>query len=906
MDVKVLATTTVVTLTIHNDGEATISASAPIAFYNGGQTPTPLESSPLIETQMVSVDIFKGETVTIDYTLTGSFNDQLIWARIMDDGNGSKFPATGAEDCDPANNTLSGVDCPYLNVKTTVYPNSNTICGLTGTIRLSVTDMSGGSFAFHNTPTFQWYKDSVSISGAINAVLNVTTAGKYFCFVEDGICSKYTQEETITVNPACVPANISGDDLLCAGGTSQLTALPTGGSWTSLNTSVATVNSTGLVTGVSAGSTTIRYVVANGGGAADSATLAITVHPIPTITLTGGTQNQTVCEGTAIMQTVYTFGGSATGAGVSGLPTGLSQSVNTATKTVTISGTPTTGGTYTITTDNPASCTPATISGTITVNPKSTLTLTSVAGTDNQTTVCTGAAIMPIVYTYGGSATNVSVSGLPAGLSTVVDPVLKTLTISGVPSVNGNYTLTTSGHTAPCAAATANGSVTISASTTVTTPVIVSESGATVICGNTASIMLKLTTNYASTSVIYQWFKDDLPIQGANAIYYNATEAGAYSIEVYVDGCSGQSTKMNITKNGSGATAKPDLKSEGNITALCSGNSSLRLYVNNANAYGTTATYIWYKNGTEILRGAGLSHYIANTTGKYSVYVYETAGCGSLSDTITITQGTGTGITTPIIASELGAAVICGNTASILLKLATEYTGTTVNYQWFKGDTLLTGATSIYYNATEAGNYSIYVNVDGCGAQSIKISVTKENGGTTAKPDLKSEGNVTALCSNTNSLRLYVNNATSYSSTATFVWYKDGAEILRGRGLSNYIVSLAGSYSVYVYETDGCGSLSDTVTVTQNNGTGIATPSIVSESGELIICQNGSGIMLKLNTTYTGTNVTYQWFKGNTLISGANAKNYYATEPGAYSILVTVDGCSSQSAKISVVKQRCR
>jgi hypothetical protein len=102
-----------------------------------------------------------------------------------------------------------------------------------------------------------------------------------------------------------------------------------------------------------------------------------------------------------------------------------------------------------------------------------------------------------------------------------------------------------------------------------------------------------------------------------------------------------------------------------------------------------------------------------------------------------------------------------------------------------------------------------------------------------------------------------------------------------------------------------CDGASKTFTITVDP-VSIPTPVIYSESGGTVICQKGSGIMLKLNTTYIGTSITYQWYKGNTPIPDANAKNYYATEPGNYSIRVTVDSCSAQSAMISVTKQRCR
>ena len=103
----------------------------------------------------------------------------------------------------------------------------------------------------------------------------------------------------------------------------------------------------------------------------------ITVNALSTIALTTGTQSPTVCSGSAIINTVYTYGGSATNVTVTNLPSGLSSLVNTTNKTVTISGTPTAAGTYTISTTG--ACTGATISGTITVSPNASIA--SVSGT---------------------------------------------------------------------------------------------------------------------------------------------------------------------------------------------------------------------------------------------------------------------------------------------------------------------------------------------------------------------------------------------------------------------------------------------------------------------------------------------------------------------------------------------
>ena len=103
-----------------------------------------------------------------------------------------------------------------------------------------------------------------------------------------------------------------------------------------------------------------------------SASHAVTVNPKPTITWVNlsGSQNQSVCQGTSITSTIYSLGGSATGIvlPITNLPNGLT--VTPSLNTITISGTPTESGTYTIyTTGQNSSCNPASISGTITYNP---------------------------------------------------------------------------------------------------------------------------------------------------------------------------------------------------------------------------------------------------------------------------------------------------------------------------------------------------------------------------------------------------------------------------------------------------------------------------------------------------------------------------------------------------------
>ncbi|WP_149205738.1 pectate lyase family protein [Flavobacterium johnsoniae] len=180
--------------------------------------------------------------------------------------------------------------------------------------------------------------------------------------------------------------------------------------------------------------------------------------PVGNQTLTStSNNNQTVTSGTAIGTIVFTWGGDATDATVTGLPaSGLSFVKNTTAKTITITGTPTATVTYSIATTGSAG-TPATGTGTITVNAAGTQTLTST--NNNSQTVASGTAINSIVFTWGGTAADAAVTGLPAsGISFVKNTSAKTITITGTPTATVSYSITTTG---TGTAATGSGTITV-------------------------------------------------------------------------------------------------------------------------------------------------------------------------------------------------------------------------------------------------------------------------------------------------------------------------------------------------------------------------------------------------------------------------------------------------------------
>ncbi len=161
-----------------------------------------------------------------------------------------------------------------------------------------------------------------------------------------------------------------------------------------------------------------------------------------------GNQNQSVCINTPIIPIAYTLSGGASGATVTGLPTGVTYAV--AGNILTISGlpSPAAGGPlfpFTIqTTGN--TCVVANIAGSIAVQPDHTIAFSS---GDTAQSVCVNTAIDPIIYNIGGGATGVTIGNLPPGVTYTVTG--NTVTISGTPTttVGGplfNFTIATTGN----------------------------------------------------------------------------------------------------------------------------------------------------------------------------------------------------------------------------------------------------------------------------------------------------------------------------------------------------------------------------------------------------------------------------------------------------------------------------
>ena len=223
---------------------------------------------------------------------------------------------------------------------------------------------------------------------------------------------------TRTLNVETTLNPITGTATVCVGNATTLANTTYSGVWSSSNTSVATIGSTGIVNGVSVGTTTISYITPCG-----SATAVVTVNPTPTVTV----NSPTMCSGntatlTANGGTTYSWTPS----------TGLS-----ATNVAQPIANPSSTTTYTVTGTNINGCT-STATVTVTVN-------TSPSAITGGTNICVAATTTLSSSPTGGtwSSTNTGVAtigstGIVLGVSTgstVISYVLSSGCFTGISTV---------------------------------------------------------------------------------------------------------------------------------------------------------------------------------------------------------------------------------------------------------------------------------------------------------------------------------------------------------------------------------------------------------------------------------------------------------------------------------------
>lgn len=334
---------------------------------------------------------------------------------------------------------------------------------------------------------------------AIGAAGTVGTSTGSFCGVSAGTVSIiYTLASgcslTVTGTVNTSPSAISGSPTICVGQTTSLSSTPTGGTWLSGNTAVATVGPTGIVTGQSGTFTsTITYTSPSG----CRTTTVVSVMGLPSVitgTLsvceTGTTAlNCTPAGGTWSMACTGTASISATG-----IVTGIAAGTCNVTYTMA-SGCIRTA----VITVNTA---PAAISGGTSICVGTTTTLTSTPGgtwSSSNTGTATVGIFNGIVTGINGplTATITYTNGANCATSTVVTVYALPASITGPGQVCAGATITLSAPATPGGTWTSSNTsvATIDISTGVVT-------GAMVSVPSTATITYTLGTGCIKTTTI--------------------------------------------------------------------------------------------------------------------------------------------------------------------------------------------------------------------------------------------------------------------------------------------------------------------------------------------------------------------------------------------------------------------
>jgi uncharacterized protein YjdB len=250
---------------------------------------------------------------------------------------------------------------------------------------------------------------------------------------------------TVTVNP--IPSPITGANHICAGLTTTLSSATTGGTWTSSNTSVATIGTTGTVNGVAPGTTSITYTLSG-----CMVTTLFTVNSAPS----GITGTTTVCIGSSTTLSDATAGGNwssaSTGIATIGSSSGLVTGVSSGTTAISY----TVGGCAAVTTITVNSL-PNPVSGTNHVCIGASATLTDVpaggiwsssnpliAAIGSSTGIITGVSVgtATIIYSLGAGCTvtmPVTVNPLPSGITGGSNICIGATTTLSDPTTGGTW-----------------------------------------------------------------------------------------------------------------------------------------------------------------------------------------------------------------------------------------------------------------------------------------------------------------------------------------------------------------------------------------------------------------------------------------------------------------------------------
>ena len=726
------------------------------------------------------------------------------------------------------------------------FSGNMTICNGSNT-SLTIT-ATGGTGAL----TYSW-SPGASLSTTTGSVVtaNPSSAETYNVQVTDALGCVDTPTVYVTVLSTPTLTASATISTLCQGSGTTISA---SGADTYTWMPGSLVGASHLVT-PSVGITTYTVVGTNTvTGCSSSATVAITVNPLPTVS--AGPSRTLTCVNTSTTLAGSTTGGITfnwTGPGIVSGGTTLSPTVNLP-------------GLYSLIATSAQGCTSISSNVTVTQN----TTTPTVSANTTTSSICIGATTT-ISATGVGVNTYIWNPGNLSGATQILSPTSTTVyTVTGTNTLSGcsaTSTVAITVNTLPTITAGPTKSLTCASSFTTVT---CSSVGGTSYNWNGPGIISGYTTtncnvgspgtytvfaispfgcNSTNTTVLVV-SNTTPPSVSASAtgtlscststVALNGGPASGVTYQWSGPGFSGGTTSQNAIANAVGSftlkvtssvnscTNSATTVVSQNITppsASASNASTLTCVTTTASLIGSGGgTYMW--SGPGILSGSTTTSPIVNLPGCYNLTVTAANGCTATASSC-ITQNT----TSPTSNAGLDQSLTCASTTVTLNGTSVPSSCTPV---WTGG--VASGSNSFNATASSAGDYTLTVTNPANGCSSTDVVQVTVNA---SIPTITISLSNTLTCANT--------TATTSAALPSYLW--SGPSVVSGGTTANAIVDQPGNYTITVTDIPtGCSATSN-VNVTQD----ITLPSVAVISSPSIICSGNSSTL-----TANGA-LTYTW-----------------------------------------------
>jgi len=670
------------------------------------------------------------------------------------------------------------------------------------------------SFLTSPTPGGTWQSTDPSIASISASTGAVTGSNAGPVTIVYTLATGCSTSASLMVNS--IPEAITGTPEVCAGLTTQLDNITLGGTWSS-STTVASVNTTGLVTGVAAGTAIITYRTGNN----CRRIMVVTVNPLPSLIV----GNSNVCQGLTSIYSNANPGGTwtsddATVASIDGA-SGVITSGNTGVANIT----------YTL----PTGCMRARA---VTVQP-------SVEPITGVTEVCKGATTTLESLTAGGvwMSGNTSVATVDAGTGEVTGVnagaavityaagtgcyATANVVVNALPANIVGATSVCAGSTVALTNASAGGSWASS------DDAIATVSGAGLVTGEaagSATITYTLPTGCSRVREL---------VVNARPAVYNVTGGGSY--------CAG----------GAGVAVGLDGSESGVTYSLRLGTSAM------GNVAGTSSA---------------LDFGMKTMAGTYTVRATTDLGCSANMNGDAVISVNALVTPAVTIAASTGDTV-CANTSVTFTATATNG-GTTPTYVWSVGSATVGTGSTYSYEPVSGDVVSVALTSSAACATAGSVTASKSlTVIPKLTPSVSlSVGPDDTLCQG--STASFVAVGMNGGTAPSYTWLVGGVPVAGVNGPSySYVPTNGQTVSVRLNSSYRCPSVnnvsSNTITM-RIEPQYIPAVSIIAQPGTVI--NAGQQVTFTTVVTGAGPSPRYQWLIRGTEVVGATANTFTSSD----------------------------